>query len=184
MTMDHDTVTDRCDTLELEEVALRAPQDPPTDKRPSVEGRGAPLLRSAGLPRRERLPDRRRGYTQKARVGDHKIYLRTGEYRRRPPWRDLHPHAQGRRGLPVADEQFCDRRVARPAIRRAAREIRRRLHLHPLRAGRPRRRQRQDRDARPRSSTTFFASWPSPISAATTSRRINPRKPVSNRRRD
>ncbi len=29
---------------------------------------------------RERLPDRRRGYTQKAMVGGHKVYLRTGEY--------------------------------------------------------------------------------------------------------
>jgi len=29
---------------------------------------------------RERLPQRRRGYTQKAIVGGHKIYLRTGEY--------------------------------------------------------------------------------------------------------
>ena len=29
---------------------------------------------------RERLPARRRGYTQKARVGGHKVYLRTGEY--------------------------------------------------------------------------------------------------------
>ena len=28
----------------------------------------------------ERLPDRRAGYTQKARIGNHKIYLRTGEY--------------------------------------------------------------------------------------------------------
>ena len=30
--------------------------------------------------RREKLPDRRRGYTQKAIVGGHKVYLRTGEY--------------------------------------------------------------------------------------------------------
>jgi ribonucleoside-diphosphate reductase alpha chain len=30
--------------------------------------------------RRVRLPDRRRGYTQKATVGGHKVYLRTGEY--------------------------------------------------------------------------------------------------------
>ena len=30
--------------------------------------------------RRHRLPDRRAGYTQKARIGGHKIYLRTGEY--------------------------------------------------------------------------------------------------------
>jgi ribonucleoside-diphosphate reductase alpha chain len=29
---------------------------------------------------RRRLPDRRAGYTQKARIGGHKIYLRTGEY--------------------------------------------------------------------------------------------------------
>jgi ribonucleoside-diphosphate reductase alpha chain len=29
---------------------------------------------------RERLPQRRKGYTQKANVGGHKVYLRTGEY--------------------------------------------------------------------------------------------------------
>ena len=29
---------------------------------------------------RDRLPDRRKGYTQKASVGGHKVYLRTGEY--------------------------------------------------------------------------------------------------------
>lgn len=32
------------------------------------------------LARRRRLPDRRAGYTQKARIGNHKLYLRTGEY--------------------------------------------------------------------------------------------------------
>ena len=32
------------------------------------------------LRERERMPDRRKGYTQKAVVGDHKVYLRTGEY--------------------------------------------------------------------------------------------------------
>jgi ribonucleoside-diphosphate reductase alpha chain len=32
------------------------------------------------LRERERMPDRRKGYTQKAVVGGHKIYLRTGEY--------------------------------------------------------------------------------------------------------
>ncbi|MEO5336550.1 MAG: vitamin B12-dependent ribonucleotide reductase [Magnetospirillum sp. WYHS-4] len=30
--------------------------------------------------RRKQLPDRRKGYTQKATVGGHKVYLRTGEY--------------------------------------------------------------------------------------------------------
>ena len=29
---------------------------------------------------RRRLPNRRKGYTQKAKVGGHKVYLRTGEY--------------------------------------------------------------------------------------------------------
>ena len=32
------------------------------------------------LRERERMPDRRKGYTQKAVVGGHKVYLRTGEY--------------------------------------------------------------------------------------------------------
>jgi ribonucleoside-diphosphate reductase alpha chain len=32
------------------------------------------------LAHRRRLPDRRAGYTQKARIGNHKIYLRTGDY--------------------------------------------------------------------------------------------------------
>lgn len=32
------------------------------------------------IARRRRLPDRRAGYTQKATVGGHKVYLRTGEY--------------------------------------------------------------------------------------------------------
>ncbi|MEQ9815731.1 MAG: hypothetical protein RLO50_23365 [Azospirillaceae bacterium] len=40
-----------------------------------VERRGE----SAPTPR-EKLPDRRKGYTQKAIVGGHKVYLRTGEY--------------------------------------------------------------------------------------------------------
>ncbi|MBI4388933.1 MAG: vitamin B12-dependent ribonucleotide reductase, partial [Nitrospinae bacterium] len=31
--------------------------------------------------RRERLPFRRKGYTQKAMIGGHKVYLRTGEYK-------------------------------------------------------------------------------------------------------
>ncbi|MEE2828292.1 MAG: adenosylcobalamin-dependent ribonucleoside-diphosphate reductase, partial [Myxococcota bacterium] len=32
------------------------------------------------LAKRRRLPDRRKGYTQKAQVGGHKVFLRTGEY--------------------------------------------------------------------------------------------------------
>jgi ribonucleoside-diphosphate reductase alpha chain len=37
----------------------------------------SPVVR---LLQRERLPNRRGGYTQKARVGGQKIYLRTGDY--------------------------------------------------------------------------------------------------------
>jgi ribonucleoside-diphosphate reductase alpha chain len=33
------------------------------------------------IAKRRRLPDRRAGYTQKARIGNHKVYLRTGEYK-------------------------------------------------------------------------------------------------------
>ena len=56
------------------------------------EGFGEPEFNSANpvqvaekiiyryLTQRRRLPDRRAGYTQKARIGEHKIYLRTGEY--------------------------------------------------------------------------------------------------------
>ncbi|MCS6864386.1 MAG: LAGLIDADG family homing endonuclease, partial [Gemmataceae bacterium] len=32
------------------------------------------------IAKRRRLPDRRAGYTQKARIGSHKLYIRTGEY--------------------------------------------------------------------------------------------------------
>lgn len=41
----------------------------------SIEARGGKLSRG-----RRRLPNRRRGYTQKAYVGKQKVYLRTGEY--------------------------------------------------------------------------------------------------------
>ncbi|RMB08546.1 vitamin B12-dependent ribonucleotide reductase [Eilatimonas milleporae] len=37
-------------------------------------------VESTGPANRKRLPERRKGYTQKAIVGGHKVYLRTGEY--------------------------------------------------------------------------------------------------------
>ena len=72
--------------------------------------------------------------------------------RRRAARRDLHRHAQGGRRLPLVDEQLRHRHLARPAVRRAARGIRRRLHLHALRAGGPRAGQRdhQERHLDPR----------------------------------
>ena len=38
------------------------------------------IVREIERKSREKLPDRRKGYTQKAHVGGHKVYLRTGEY--------------------------------------------------------------------------------------------------------
>ena len=57
--------------------ALPAGAGDADDKRPSVAAI-APRQQSGDT--RERLPDRRGGYTQKAHVGGHKVYLRTGEY--------------------------------------------------------------------------------------------------------
>jgi hypothetical protein len=88
---------------------------------------------------RRRLPNRRKGYTQKASVGGHKVYLRTRRARGRQARRGLHRHAQGRLGLPLADAQFCRRDLDGPAIRRAARGVRRVVHVHPIRAVRHRR---------------------------------------------
>ena len=39
------------------------------------------ILKEVVRSHREKLPERRKGYTQKAIVGGHKVYLRTGEYR-------------------------------------------------------------------------------------------------------
>ena len=40
----------------------------------------AMAVRRLRMIQRERLPNRRKGYTQKATVGGHKVYIRTGEY--------------------------------------------------------------------------------------------------------
>ena len=61
-------------------------------------------LREDQRANRERLPDRRTGYIQKAVVGGHKVYLHTGEYGDGRLGRNLYRHAQGRRCLPLAHE--------------------------------------------------------------------------------
>ena len=96
------------------------------------------------LRERERLPARRKGYTQKAVVGGHKVYLRTGEYddgRLGEIFVDMHKEGAALRS---PAQQLRHRDLARPAIRRAARGICRRLHLHPLRAAGPGAGQRLD----------------------------------------
>jgi hypothetical protein len=71
MIMDHDIATDDFAALKLSEGASLLPRG---------DRQGPPASPVARLPQRERLPNRRGGYTQKARVGGQKIYLRTGDY--------------------------------------------------------------------------------------------------------
>jgi ribonucleoside-diphosphate reductase alpha chain len=71
--MDHDITMSGFATLQLTE----APDSCEDQER---EGQGPPAAPPARLPQRERLPNRRDGYNQKARVGGQKIYLRTGDY--------------------------------------------------------------------------------------------------------
>lgn len=46
----------------------------------TLTGQAAQRMIYRYIAKRRTLPGRRRGYTQKARVGGHKVYLRTGEY--------------------------------------------------------------------------------------------------------
>jgi hypothetical protein len=120
----------------------------------------------ARLPQRERLPNRRGGYTQKARVGGQKIYLRTGDYadgRLGEIFIDMHKEGATFRSLMnnfaigvslglqhgVPLEEFVDAFTA--------------SRFEPPAPSRETKRS----SARPRSSTTSFASSPFPIFAGT-----------------
>jgi ribonucleoside-diphosphate reductase alpha chain len=66
---------------------LNTVADADTPQAEAVDGEPAPepvkvaeRIITRYIAKRRRLPDRRAGYTQKARVGNHKLYLRTGEY--------------------------------------------------------------------------------------------------------
>jgi ribonucleoside-diphosphate reductase alpha chain len=63
------------DTPDLDLAALDA-----KDEKKAEPVRIAEKIVYRYIANRRRLPDRRAGYTQKSRVGNHKIYLRTGEY--------------------------------------------------------------------------------------------------------
>jgi ribonucleoside-diphosphate reductase alpha chain len=64
---------------EQEEVLAAIAADQPQVQRAAVVAERI-VERMRARAERERLPDRRKGYTQKAVVGGHKVYLRTGEY--------------------------------------------------------------------------------------------------------
>ena len=60
--------------------ARRACRPPPRPRRSRSGSSRSIVERVVAMRDREKLPDRRKGYTQKAVVGGHKVYLRTGEY--------------------------------------------------------------------------------------------------------
>ena len=71
--------------LELVEDAREAEESYRADAEPAYEPQPAqasytPTQGEADRSRRFRLPDRRKGYIQKATVGGHKVYLHTGEF--------------------------------------------------------------------------------------------------------
>ena len=80
MIMDHDIAMDDCAELKPSESASLMPQEPDSHEDQRGHGQRPPASPVAWPPQRERLPNRRDGYTQKARVGGQKIYLRTGDY--------------------------------------------------------------------------------------------------------
>ena len=131
MIMDHDIATDDCAALN--------------------SGKARPYFRKSPTPRRSargragasRLPCRPASATRTPPQPARRLHPEGARRRsedlppnrrlcRWSPRRDFHRHAQGGRDLPVADEQFRDRRVARPTARRPARGIRRRIHRHAL----------------------------------------------------
>jgi ribonucleoside-diphosphate reductase alpha chain len=78
--MDHDIARNDCDALEPREGASLPLQKPDSHEDQPEDGQGPPSSPVGRLPQRQRLPNRRNGYTQKASVGGQKIYLRTGDY--------------------------------------------------------------------------------------------------------
>jgi ribonucleoside-diphosphate reductase alpha chain len=68
------------DEEEQEEVAEQMSADKPMAARAAVAAERIVERIIERQREREKLPGRRKGYTQKASVGGHKVYLRTGEY--------------------------------------------------------------------------------------------------------
>src|SRR5690606_34395738 len=63
---------------ESEKEQERAAAEQPSQSEAAVTTLRAPAIRPEGA--RVRLPKKRRGFTQEALVGGHKVFLRTGEY--------------------------------------------------------------------------------------------------------
>jgi hypothetical protein len=124
MIMDHHIAMDDCAELKLSESASLMPQEPDSHEDQRGDGQGPPASPVARLPQRERLPNRRDGLHPKGARWRSEDLPPNRRLCRWSPRRDFHRHAQGGRDLPVTDEQFRDRCVARPTARRPARGIR------------------------------------------------------------
>ena len=124
----------RSATTERPTTIIDATGRPPRARRSSPSASSSGSSSAQVRARRERLPQPAQGLYPE---GDRRRPQGLSAHRRirgRPARRDLHRHAQGRRRLPQPDEQLRHRDLDRPAIRRAARGVRRGLHLHALRA--------------------------------------------------
>ena len=68
------------DEDEAEEIVEEIAAKPQTARAEIIAERIVERIIERTVREREKMPDRRKGYTQKARVGGHKVYLTTGEY--------------------------------------------------------------------------------------------------------
>jgi ribonucleoside-diphosphate reductase alpha chain len=89
---------------EAEEQAAELYQLSPAERAPIVAERIVERIieRVVSRAERRRLPNRRKGYTQKAIIGGHKVYLRTGEWedgRLAEVFIDMHKEGSGFRSL-------------------------------------------------------------------------------------
>src|SRR5437763_7541836 len=92
------------DDGDAEEQAAELHQRSPAERTPIVAERIVERITERVVSRaeRRRLPNRRKGYTQKAMVGGHKVYLRTGEWedgRIAEVFIDMHKEGSGFRSL-------------------------------------------------------------------------------------
>ncbi len=136
------------DIDEQDEVAEQMLADKPMAARATVAAERIVerIIERVRAQEREKLPNRRKSYTQKATVGGHKVYLHTGEYedgRLGEIFIDMHKEGAAFRSLM---NNFAIAISLGLQYGVPLEEYRRSLYLHALRAGRPRHRQRDDQE--------------------------------------
>jgi len=77
---DLNDLDDAADKAEIADIAAREVAARPSTSQPQIIERVTEKLVHRYLAKRRRMPDRRAGYTQKAVIGGHKVYVHTGEY--------------------------------------------------------------------------------------------------------